>query len=159
MRFDDAYRDYYDRIKRHLIYKFSNLPLDMDDILQETFIVAWRNWPKRANNVSAWLIGIARNIIRHEIRNGGRDKRGGGIPHVQWLPDIDHRAERPAQDAIIILSQARKKIASLGPAQQVAINGIMAGMTNQEIAQQQGVSHQAVACSLKLARERLSEYA
>ncbi len=43
---------------------------DADDALQETFIAAWRSAGSFAGDASAvgWLMGIARNVVRHARR-------------------------------------------------------------------------------------------
>ncbi|MFC1766283.1 sigma-70 family RNA polymerase sigma factor, partial [Planctomycetota bacterium] len=49
----------------------------VDDLAQEAFLVAWRerNSYDRQQDYGKWLRGIARNLIRNELRKQGRHKR------------------------------------------------------------------------------------
>ena len=47
-----------------------------DDIVSETYTVAWRKWiDPPATDPRPWLFGIARNIVRNELRRAGRAER------------------------------------------------------------------------------------
>lgn len=56
------------------VYRFARTltrePADADDVLQETFIAAWRGASGYAGTGTArsWLLSIARNVVRHRIR-------------------------------------------------------------------------------------------
>ncbi len=47
---------------------------DLDDLVQNTFLEAWRAAPSFSNRSSAktWLIGIAYNVFRHHVRAKAR---------------------------------------------------------------------------------------
>lgn len=62
--------------------------VDLDDALQETFVAAWRGASTFGGDGSAraWLYGIARNIVRHQLR-----KRVGEPAHVD---SVEHLAEQ-----------------------------------------------------------------
>lgn len=49
----------------------------VDDLAQEAFLVAWRerNSFDQQQDYGKWLRGIARNLIRNELRKQGRHKR------------------------------------------------------------------------------------
>ena len=49
----------------------------VDDLAQEAFLVAWRERHSydRQQDYGKWLRGIARNLIRNELRKQGRHKR------------------------------------------------------------------------------------
>ncbi len=47
--------------------------IDADDIVSETFVVAWRRYAEiEAGSEAAWLIGVARNLIRNASRSARR---------------------------------------------------------------------------------------
>ena len=49
-------------------------PESVDDIAQETFVIAYRKLTmfERGTNFGAWLRTIARNLVRNELRRQGR---------------------------------------------------------------------------------------
>ncbi|MEO1529271.1 MAG: sigma-70 family RNA polymerase sigma factor [Planctomycetota bacterium] len=49
----------------------------VDDLAQETFLVAWRERESfdRQRDVGKWLRGIARNLVRNELRKESRRQR------------------------------------------------------------------------------------
>lgn len=73
---------------------------DIDDIVAETFLVAWR----RADDIPAdwargWLIGVARNVVRSRQRASRRamnfiDQLAFGRPVEQSGPDEEHLADQ-----------------------------------------------------------------
>jgi len=81
-----------------------------DELLQETFLVAWRNPEALDAAVSerAWLMGIARNLFRQHLRRKARN-------HTVSLPeDIVATAERSEDSRIDAI---RAAIARLPTAQ------------------------------------------
>lgn len=62
---------------------------DLDDALQETFIAAWRGAGAFAGDASAraWLYGIARNVVRHQLR-----KRVGEPAAVESVEQLAEQA-------------------------------------------------------------------
>ena len=59
-------------------------PESVDDIAQETFVVAYKKLTmfERGTNFGAWLRTIARNLVRNELRRQGRRRlpRAGSGP-------------------------------------------------------------------------------
>jgi RNA polymerase sigma-70 factor (ECF subfamily) len=45
---------------------------DLDDIVAETFLVAWRRFDEVPTPSRAWLLGVARNVMRNAHRSGRR---------------------------------------------------------------------------------------
>lgn len=158
MNFDQAYRAYYERVKVYLSRKFRGHSIDMDDITQDAFTEAWRSWEKCTGNVFSWLIGIARNVILHAIRDMNRIKRGEGVSHVEYNAEMDYRSVNPSQEHALQLMDMKARISRLQNDQRIAINGIMLGMTPTEIAKKRNVTRQAVDQSLKKARASLAAF-
>ncbi|WP_396200034.1 RNA polymerase sigma factor [Gemmatimonas sp.] len=63
--------------------------VDLDDALQETFIAAWRGAASFTGDATAraWLYGIARNVVRHQLR-----KRVGEPAHEDSLEQLAEQA-------------------------------------------------------------------
>src|SRR5690242_19839078 len=49
-----------------------------EDLLQETWLRAYRAFARRSNPASlrTWLLSIAQNVLADEVRGGSRQKRG-----------------------------------------------------------------------------------
>src|SRR5262245_25177541 len=63
---------------------------EADEILQETFLIAAKNWDavKNAESPNAWLIGIARNIIRQRTRRANQRRS------MEFAGDLTARAAK-----------------------------------------------------------------
>ncbi len=68
---------------------------DVDDVLQETFVVAWREAPRKAGSLRAWLATITRRLaLDHRRSAGRRSLREGAASKTESLPSIDTIAAR-----------------------------------------------------------------
>lgn len=92
-RFEDWYRDHYDRL-RGLCARILSDASAAEDIAQETLLRAWLGRERmREQDVGAWLSVVARNLCVSHMR-----KRWRAVPH-DILPDgPDHEAD-PAFEA------------------------------------------------------------
>ncbi|MEK6643037.1 MAG: RNA polymerase sigma factor [Planctomycetota bacterium] len=64
-----AYSEYGPLVRAYAAGRLGNLH-DADEVLQETFLAVAQNMAgfRTASSQKAWLIGIARNILRHRLR-------------------------------------------------------------------------------------------
>ncbi|HWV37132.1 MAG TPA: RNA polymerase sigma factor [Vulgatibacter sp.] len=72
---------------------------DPDDVVQSTFLVAWEDAARfrGQSSVRAWLLGIAANRARRELRNRGNERRAVESIRARPLalaPDPREQAER-----------------------------------------------------------------
>lgn len=66
--FDFFYTEHCVHISRFITRR---IQFDADDILNETFLIAWRKWdevPKEVDNQRLWLYGTARRLIANKLR-------------------------------------------------------------------------------------------
>lgn len=65
-----AYAEYGPLVRAYALGRLGDLH-EADEVLQETFFAVARNIPDflRSNSRKAWLIGIARNVIRNRLRS------------------------------------------------------------------------------------------
>ncbi len=66
---------------------------DADDVVSETFLVAWRRLDRVPDPALPWLLGVARNVIRSRRRF--ERSRTGDLPEVFAMPDV---ADTVAED-------------------------------------------------------------
>jgi len=130
---------------------------DVDDLVQEAFVTAWRRLGelREAGSFAAWVVAIARNVsVDHHRKSlrvlGPKD----AMPVDREIPSAaapDAPAEaRAALDAIRELPVAYRETLVLR---------LVEGLTGPEIAERAGLDHGSVRVNLhrgmKLLRERL----
>jgi RNA polymerase sigma-70 factor (ECF subfamily) len=92
-RFEDWYRDHYDRL-RGLCARILSDPSAAEDIAQETLLRAWLGKDRmREQDVGAWLSVVARNLCVSHMR-----RRWRTVPH-DILPDAPDYDADPAFEA------------------------------------------------------------
>jgi RNA polymerase sigma factor (sigma-70 family) len=120
---------------------------DADDIVSETFLVAWRRFGEAPADLRPWLFGVARHVLRHHYRAAQRrdalsarlgerlSGSGSGAADHGWLVD-----------ALRSLSEADRDVLTLTAWE---------GLSHAEAGQVLGCSAAAVAVRLHRARRRL----
>lgn len=124
---------------------------EADEVLQETFLAAAKNWNGllAAHSKQAWLIGIARNLIRHRIRQWASSKYVELChePTAPSSPKEDPRLE-PMRAAIAKLPQAQREALELR---------LVSELSYAEIAEALGIPIGTVRSRLHEALRRLRE--
>ena len=133
----DAYADLY-RGHHAAVYRLARVYLNgsSEDAVAETFVRAWKALPRFKDKgvpFSAWLYGIARNVVADEIKARKR------VEPRETLPD---KAATPNEDDRIVLGAT---IARLPKEQRQVIEmKYLIGMRNEEVAAALGRSIGAV---------------
>ena len=134
----------------NFILRFVREPALAEDLLQETFLAAWRarNELDSVVNPEAWLFGIARHRALHALRGAQRLRRaverlGAAAPPVDEGPALAidtlallHRVLGPEDRALVVLAHVH-------------------GFSGLELAEMTGRSHAAVRKRLERARTAL----
>lgn len=145
------------------LFGFRNAEL-AEDIVQETFLSAMRNWPLKQipDDPSAWLMQVAKNkainVVRREqrIRDKNRD-----FEHEQWL--AEERIEQLFLDHEIKDSQLKILFTCCYPEikqreQVMLILNILGGFNNKEIANALLMSTSAVKKALYRAKNIIKDH-
>ena len=101
---------------RELDYVFGTLqrlgarPVDMDDLLQEIFVVLYRNWPTldTSRSLRPWLFGVAFRVVRTHRRRRARE-----TPYAVLDPEDDAPSPEGAlqgQESLALLSAALQHV-------------------------------------------------
>lgn len=149
-----------DAFDRELDYLYSTLqrlgapPADIDDLLQEIFLVIHRHWPTLdgARPLRPWLFGVAFRVVRsHRLR------RGSESPWLRLDADdaVEHR-DRQLQDheSLAILWVALEYIPSVRRA--VVVKHDLEGLEIADIARQLSMSWFGVYARLYKGRKELA---
>jgi DNA-directed RNA polymerase specialized sigma24 family protein len=121
---------------------------DAEDVVAETFLVAWRRFGEAPADLRPWLFGVARMVLRHHYRAAQRREalsarlagalaRLGSGPGTEagWLVDALPRLSESDRDVLTLTAWE--------------------GLSHAEAAQVLGCSATAVAVRLHRARGRL----
>jgi RNA polymerase sigma-70 factor (ECF subfamily) len=120
---------------------------DAEDVVSETFLVAWRRFGEAPADLRPWLFGVARHVLRHHYRAtqrrdalsarlaGALARLGSETADAGWLVD-----------ALPQLSESDRDVLTLTAWE---------GLSHAEAAQVLGCSAGAVAVRLHRARGRL----
>jgi RNA polymerase sigma-70 factor, ECF subfamily len=131
------------------------VPVDaVEDVLAETFVVAWRRLDDIPTEERPWLYGVARNVIRNTFRAEARQR----ALHVRIADDVGTTTTGDGRfdDAIASRADLVHAWNQLSETEQEVI-ALVAwdGLGNAEAAQVLGVTTSAFAVRLFRARRRL----
>ena len=73
-------------------------PAEAEDVAQEALVRAWRfaaSFDPRRGSVTAWLLGITRNVALDSVRGRGRRPATVGDVPATWLVDLPTPATWP----------------------------------------------------------------
>lgn len=137
---------------RRLARRLLREPADVDDVLQEAWVVALENPPRHLGNVAAWLHRVTRNLALRRQRSTARRLRREVI--VTRRPDTlapdeavaTLERQRMVVDAVTALPAAQREL---------VVQHYFRLQSAAEIARREGVSRQAVSKRLRAALERL----
>lgn len=128
---------------------------DVDDVVAETFAVAWRRCRDLPDGwVRGWLLGTARNVVRNSRRRRARADRF--VARFGWLQPSSGPGE-PVVGAEE-LEAVRSGLGSLSESDQEVL--VLAGwfeLSTDELALTLGVSNNTAAVRLHRARQRLRD--
>jgi RNA polymerase sigma-70 factor, ECF subfamily len=175
---ESAFASLVERYRRELqvhCYRMLGSLEDAEDVVQETFLRAWRKRDtfRGRSSFRAWLYGIATNACldalqrRPRVRPQGRDNAAAEVPWLQPYPDdllegvpandAEPEAELVAKETIELAFIAAIQL--LPPRQRaVLISRDVLGWSAAETAALLGVSVAAVNSALQRARSTMKEH-
>src|SRR4051812_10079331 len=89
-------------------YAWRRDPATADDVVAETFLVAWRRLGDVPDEALPWLIAVARNVRRNELRSGRR--RSALVERLAALPVDSEPAASPVLAALAELSERDREV-------------------------------------------------
>lgn len=157
-RFETLVEPYLPRLRRELL-AVTRSPRDVDDLLQDTLLRAWRALPTYVDDgrFESWLRTIARNVGLNEVRR----RIARSIARVDSLEECEPPPDRTTpEDAAIAagkLVEIERLFAEL-PAEQreVFVLHLLSGMSFKDIAEQQDVSINTALGRMHRVRQKLA---
>ncbi|UFU05264.1 RNA polymerase sigma factor [Ruania halotolerans] len=124
---------------------------EAEDIVAETFVVAWRRIDDVPENARPWLFGVARNVLRNQLRAQNRQ--------MLLKVRIEEQPAEPHSDLATSIADRRDLVAAwnrLTPAEQEVISLVAwEELSNDEAATVLGTTKSAFTVRLFRARRRL----
>lgn len=150
-RFEALYDEHYAAVRA---YARRRSPADVaQDVVAETFLVAWRRLDDVPDNALPWLYGVARRNLANARRSAHRaDALSERVASSLGSPAPDDLAERVGEAELI-----RQALAALADNDREAITLIAwEGLDAADAARAAGCSRSAFAVRLHRARKRLA---
>ena len=145
--YTDLYRSHYAAVLRFVRRRVSES--EVDDVVSETFLAAWRRQEEMAVAPLPWLYRTARNVILNANRAAGR--REGLVVRIASMGD-----DRGAGDPIGRFEQRQDLVSlwrGLDPLdQEILALQVWEGLSSREAAAVLGISR--AACSMRATRAR-----
>ncbi len=155
--FEALYADNYDFLWRCAL-RLGATPTDVEDVVQETFIVALRRYDPAgfegpgAARPSTWLFAILHNVLRNHLRSEQRR-----LARLEQMP-IDGPPRALQAEAALGLRLLDEFLRELEPDRRVVfVLAELEGMRGPEIARALGVNANTIRSRLRLAREAFDE--
>lgn len=153
-QFTDVYRAHYEDVLRFVRRRAH--PMNVDDIVGETFLVAWRRRRELPGNPRPWLFGAARNVMLNADRSMRR--QSALVVHIQQA--IEAGCHESAVDTAARVDRRIDLVAawqSLAPAdQEVLALHVWEGLDARDSAAVLGCTRAAYAMRLTRAKRRLA---
>ena len=153
---EELYRRHSSRLYA-LLLRMLRETADAEEVLQETFVDAWRRAGEYAasrGSVEAWLITIARSRAIDRIRNRGARLRL--VKQSEQLASAD--APQPEPPDVHAQTRLRKALGALPPEQRRALElAYWDGLSQSEISRETGDPLGTVKTRVRLGLQRLAE--
>ena len=127
---------------------------DVEDVLQETFLVAWERGPRKPGALRAWLGTVAKRLALDRVRAmGRRRRREAGAARAEALPSVVTMAGREEtrqrlMEAVLALEE---------PYRSTLLWRYHAGLSLAEIAERQYVPEETVRTRVQRGLARLRD--
>lgn len=155
--FTDLYRQQHEAVLAFVLRRLPDGDMTRaEDITQDAFIAAWRNFsalPTNPNESRAWLFSAARNRLMQEHRTLAR--RGALAVRVANDAELESRCHAAGVDSLTDLSRAWHSL-ELKDQESLSL-ATWEGLTSKEAAQVLGITAQAFRVRLMWARRHLAQ--
>lgn len=147
----------YPRLHRAMSAYLAGSIVEAEDILQETFLKAYRNINtfQKQSSLYTWLYSIARNLAIDEFRKRKHEKFRSSTPVDEFELASDVEATDNNREEIQLLRKAIAKLPEL--LRSVVVMKTIDGMSYPEISEITGVNEQTLKNRMFRARKELAQ--
>ena len=104
-RFEAVFREHHAAVRAFVQRR---VPAEaVDDVVSETFLVAWRRIDRLGDEPLPWLLGIARNVVGTERRSSDRRLRLWGKVQAGCRTNVDPADAASSDDTRVLSALAR----------------------------------------------------
>jgi RNA polymerase sigma-70 factor (ECF subfamily) len=125
-----------------------------DEVVSDTFLIAWRRWADVPDPALPWLLGVARNVIREQVR--ADDRRDTLVTDLRaWASTSEMTGGDPA-DEVTERAAVLRALSKLTPDDRELLTLVAwHGLTPQDVVRVLGCSAATYFVRLHRARRRL----
>jgi RNA polymerase sigma-70 factor, ECF subfamily len=155
--FEEAIGEIYPRLNRAMTAYLAGSGLEPEDILQETFLKAFKNLDKfkGGSGIYTWIYSIARNLCIDEFRKQKHQQNRSDIPVEEFELASDMFISEPEKEEILLL---RKAISQLPEnLKDILVMQAIDEMSYSDISQITGINEQTLKNRTFRARKQLAD--
>lgn len=154
--FKRSISELYPRLHRAMSAYLAGSSVEAEDILQETFLKAYRNINTFQNQSTlyTWLYSIARNLAIDEFRKRKYEKMRSSTPVDEFELAYDNETTDNKREEIQLLRKAIAELPEL--LRSIVVMKTIDGMTYPEISEITGVNEQTLKNRMFRARKELA---
>lgn len=149
-QFTEVYRAHYEDVLRFVRRRAH--PMNVDDVVGETFLAAWRRRREVPEDARPWLFGTARNLILNA--NRGMRRQSALVVHIGRTATVDAHDPTVGVDIRLELVEAWQALAAAD--QEVLALHVWEDLTAKEAARVLGCTRASYSMRLTRARRRLA---
>ena len=151
-RFDALYEEHFPRVWAYVVSRLGRQAAE--EVVSDTFAVAWRRRREIPAEALPWLLGVARNVARGALRSGAR--RDQLAAELRALSAVEAAAEPDVADAVVERAAVLRALATLSEADREVLTLVAwHDLPARDAAAVLGCSRAAFAVRLHRARRRL----
>jgi len=107
-KFEEEIEEIYPRLNRAMTVYLAGSEVDPEDILQETFLKAFRNLDKfkGGSGLYTWIYSIARNLCIDEFRKRKHQQNRSHVPVEEFELASDMYTSEPVNEEVLLLRKA-----------------------------------------------------
>ena len=146
----------YPRLHRAMTAYLAGSNVDPDDILQETFLKAYRSVDQfeGKSGFYTWVYSIARNLSIDEFRKRKHEKKRSSVPVEEFEIESDDFKSEDQKENVLILRKAISELPEL--LKTVVVMKTIDGMSYSEISEVLDVNEQTLKNRMFRARKELA---
>lgn len=147
----------YPRLHRAMSAYLAGSTVEAEDILQETFLKAYRNINtfQKQSSLYTWLYSIARNLAIDEFRKRKYEKFRSTTPVDEFELASDNETPENNREEIVLLRKAIAELPEL--LRSIVVMKTIDGMSYPEISEITGVNEQTLKNRMFRARKELAQ--